>query len=62
MRAAADINEPDFIFRNHILNEEIIKTDHKNLLCMRYWNEIYVPLNINGEINNNTEGYSLNYF
>lgn len=44
LRAAAGINEPDIIFRNVALDEKIKITDHKKLVCMRYWNEVYVPM------------------
>jgi carbamoyl-phosphate synthase large subunit len=43
LRAAAGVNEPDIIFRNVTLDEKIKIKDHKKLVCMRYWNEVYVP-------------------
>lgn len=42
MRAVAGINEPDIVFRNTVLGEEI-KIDHyKRLISLRYWNEVYL--------------------
>jgi carbamoyl-phosphate synthase large subunit len=45
IRAVAGVNEPDIVFRNTILREEIssIKT-YRKLFCMRYWNEVYLPM------------------
>jgi carbamoyl-phosphate synthase large subunit len=45
IRAVAGVNEPDIIFRNTILKEEIntIKK-YTKLFCMRYWNEVYIPM------------------
>jgi carbamoyl-phosphate synthase large subunit len=45
IRAVAGVNEPDIVFRNTILKEEInnIK-NYKKLFCMRYWNEVYIPI------------------
>ncbi len=42
MRAVAGINEPDLHYRNAILGEEIKSTSYKKLVCMRYWDEVYV--------------------
>jgi len=43
IRAAAGVNEPDIVFRNFILGEEIKIDTYQKLVCMRYWNEVYVP-------------------
>jgi carbamoyl-phosphate synthase large subunit len=43
MRAAAGVNEPDVVFRNAVLGEEIKVDSYERLVCMRYWNEVYVP-------------------
>ncbi len=43
MRAVAGVNEPDIIFRNTVLGEEIRISSYSKLVCMRYWNEVYVP-------------------
>jgi len=43
MRAAAGVNEPDIVFRNEVLGEEIKVNSYERLVCMRYWNEVYVP-------------------
>lgn len=43
MRAAAGVNEPDIVFRNAVLGEEIKVNSYERLVCMRYWNEVYVP-------------------
>ena len=43
IRAVAGINEPDIIFRNNVLDEQIEVESYQKLVCMRYWNEVYVP-------------------
>ncbi|HUG96411.1 MAG TPA: ATP-grasp domain-containing protein [Nitrososphaera sp.] len=43
MRAAAGVNEPDIVFRNVVLGEEVKVDSYNRLVCMRYWNEVYVP-------------------
>lgn len=43
LRAVAGINEPDIIFRNNILGEDIRIEEYQRLVCFRYWNEVYVP-------------------
>jgi carbamoyl-phosphate synthase large subunit len=43
MRASAGVNEPDIVFRNFIRGEEITPVDYERLVCLRYWNEVYVP-------------------
>jgi carbamoyl-phosphate synthase large subunit len=43
MRAAAGVNEPDLVFRNAVLGEEVKVDSYERLVCMRYWNEVYVP-------------------
>ncbi|MDP9197001.1 MAG: ATP-grasp domain-containing protein, partial [Thermoproteota archaeon] len=42
MRAVAGINEPDLHYRNAVLGQEIKLDSYKKLVCMRYWNEVYV--------------------
>ena len=42
MRAAAGVNEPDIVFRNAVLGEEVKVDAYERLVCMRYWNEVYV--------------------
>jgi carbamoyl-phosphate synthase large subunit len=42
MRSAAGINEPDIVFRNAVLGEDIKVDIYQKLMCMRYWNEVYV--------------------
>jgi carbamoyl-phosphate synthase large subunit len=44
IRAIAGINEPDIVFRNTILEEEIDIKAYKKMVCMRYWNEVYIPM------------------
>ena len=41
MRSVAGINEPDIVFRNSVLGEEIKVRSYRRLVCMRYWNEVY---------------------
>ena len=43
LRAVAGINEPDIVFRNMVLGEKIHMKEYKKLVCMRYWNEVYIP-------------------
>lgn len=42
MRAVAGVNEPDIIFRNMVLGEEVKVDSYERFVCMRYWNEVYV--------------------
>ncbi len=42
MRSVAGINEPDIVYRNSVLGEEIKLKEYKRLVCMRYWNEVYI--------------------
>jgi carbamoyl-phosphate synthase large subunit len=44
IRAVAGINEPDIVFRNTILKEEINVKTYRKMFCMRYWNEVYIPM------------------
>jgi carbamoyl-phosphate synthase large subunit len=45
LRSYAGINEPDIVFRNAVFDERIGKvSDYRRLVCMRYWNEVYVDL------------------
>jgi carbamoyl-phosphate synthase large subunit len=43
LRAFAGINEPDIVFRNMVLGEKIKTGPYQKMVCMRYWNEVYVP-------------------
>ena len=40
---AAGVNEPDVVFRNAVRGEEVKIDGYDRLVCMRYWNEVYVP-------------------
>lgn len=42
MRAVAGINEPDLHYRNVVLGQTLKLNSYKKLICMRYWNEVYV--------------------
>ncbi len=42
MRSTAGINEPDIVFRNFILGEDIKISSYQRLICMRYWSEVYL--------------------
>jgi carbamoyl-phosphate synthase large subunit len=42
MRAVAGINEPDLHYRNTVLGQTIKLNSYRKLICMRYWNEVYV--------------------
>jgi carbamoyl-phosphate synthase large subunit len=46
MRAAAGVNEPDIVFRNAVLGEEVKVDSYERLVCMRYWNEVYLPYSL----------------
>jgi carbamoyl-phosphate synthase large subunit len=67
MRSAAGINEPDIVFRNFVLGEEIRVKRYRKLVCMRYWNEVYTDFptyqkaRSTGRVRNNNS-FILNYF
>jgi carbamoyl-phosphate synthase large subunit len=44
LRAVAGVNEPDIVFRNVVMSEDIEVRGYQKLVCMRYWNEVYLPL------------------
>jgi carbamoyl-phosphate synthase large subunit len=44
IRAVAGVNEPDILYRNAVLGEEMRVSSYKKIACFRYWNEVYVPL------------------
>ena len=44
IRAVAGVNEADIIFRNLVLHEDVNVDSYQQLACMRYWNEVYVPM------------------
>ena len=52
IRAVAGVNEPDIIFRNTVLGEDIKIEHYQKLVCMRYWNEVYVPYSTYEETHN----------
>lgn len=63
LRSASGINEPDIIFKHHILKEKVVMKEYKSLLCMRYWNEVYVPITKDETIDhNNSNGIIFDYF
>ncbi len=68
MRAAAGINEPDIVFRNFVLGEDIKTEGYQRLVCMRYWNEVYTPYSTyvktlkTGRVEANNKSFILNYF
>ena len=68
IRAAAGINEPDILFRNNVLDERVRVTEYEKMLCLRYWNEIYVKMGTyqelsgSGKIRQDNESYNINYF
>jgi len=67
MRSVAGINEPDIVFRNSVLGEEIKVKSYRRLVCMRYWNEVYTDfptyekLTSTGTVEDN-DSFTLNYF
>jgi carbamoyl-phosphate synthase large subunit len=68
IRAIAGINEPDITYRNNVLGEEIHLEKYKKILCLRYWNEIYVEpsayqqISALKQINQDNNSYSVDYF
>lgn len=42
MRSVAGINEPDLNYRNTVMGEEIKFDSYRKLVCMRYWDEVYI--------------------
>ena len=69
MRAVAGVNEPDIIFRNAVLGEEIKIPVYSRLFCARYSNEVYVPLESYERIDSNhlaticdTKSFVADYF
>jgi carbamoyl-phosphate synthase large subunit len=50
MRAVAGINEPNIVYRNMVFNERPENVNRQKLVCMRYWNELYVPISSYNEI------------
>jgi hypothetical protein len=62
------VNEPDILFRNNILNERVRVMEYEKMLCLRYWNEIYVKMDTYEELSSSgrtrTSGgsYNINYF
>lgn len=67
LRATAGVNEPDVVFRNVLLNEKIKIVDYRKLMCMRYWNEVYVPTSTYNKTKNdksvqNSDAFIPNYF
>lgn len=69
IRAVAGVNEPDIVFRNTILNEEIKIKTYTRMFCMRYWNEVYIPMSTYEEtvakgetIKDENHSFTPNYF
>jgi carbamoyl-phosphate synthase large subunit len=69
IRAVAGVNEPDIVFRNTILKEEINIKTYRKMFCMRYWNEVYIPMStyektvVKGETRNDQNGsFMVDYF
>ena len=44
IRAVAGVNEPDIVFRNAVLGEDLNVSSYRKIVALRYWNELYVPL------------------
>lgn len=44
MRTVAGINEPDIIIRNILFDEKLSINEYNQLVCMRYWDETYLPM------------------
>jgi carbamoyl-phosphate synthase large subunit len=43
LRAIAGVNEPDIVFRNTVLDQDIQVDGYQRLVAMRFWNEVYLP-------------------
>ena len=43
IRAIAGVNEPDIVYRNQILGQDLTVKEYEKLVALRYWNEVYVP-------------------
>ena len=69
IRAVAGVNEPDIVFRNTILKEEVNIKTYRKMFCMRYWNEVYIPMStyektvVNGETRKDkNDSFIVDYF
>ncbi|MFQ5440453.1 MAG: ATP-grasp domain-containing protein [Nitrosopumilaceae archaeon] len=67
IRAVAGVNEPDIIFRNIVLDEKLVVKDYQKLVCMRYLNEMYVPLStfnrsVSDDKVENSDSFTESYF
>jgi carbamoyl-phosphate synthase large subunit len=68
IRAVAGINEPDILYRNWVLNENIQIKEYEKMMCLRYWNEIYVTmdaydkLSSSGEVSGENSSFDVRYF
>jgi carbamoyl-phosphate synthase large subunit len=69
IRAVAGVNEPDIVFRNTILKEEINIKTYRKMFCMRYWNEVYIPMStyenmvVKGETRKDeNDSFTVDYF
>ena len=69
IRSAAGINEPDIVFRNSVLDENIKLDAYRRLVCMRYWNEVYVQYatfektsNLGRVEDDNNNSFIIDYF
>ena len=67
LRAIAGVNEPDIIFRNTVLGEDIKIENYQKFVCLRYWNELYVPYSNYQEMSNtkrieNSDAFIPDYF
>jgi carbamoyl-phosphate synthase large subunit len=68
MRTVAGINEPDIMIRNILFKEEVKIENHRQLVCMRYWDETYLELANYNKIKSNKfrlkslKSEKINYF
>jgi carbamoyl-phosphate synthase large subunit len=42
LRAVAGVNEPDLVFRNLLLGESMQVEHYERLVCLRFWDELYL--------------------
>jgi carbamoyl-phosphate synthase large subunit len=56
IRAVAGVNEPDILYRNTVLGEEMRVSNYEKIASFRYWSEVYVPLETVEEMAKEGEG------
>jgi carbamoyl-phosphate synthase large subunit len=44
IRAVSGVNEPDIVFLDQVMKEDVSRPKYRKLVGMRYWSEVYVPI------------------